>query len=123
MLVRIRYLQFLSDLDAAVKEADAAGDTEGWPALRRLGFDYFQDRLGKMSGAELLQHLSSVGSWQTRGEWTVFKTIDEPSLAFTPQRTPNGEVILNFLGICYRYPKGSTQEWWNKIILPRLEKL
>jgi hypothetical protein len=124
MTVKIRYLlSFLPEMDDACKMADAAGDKDGWPALKRLWFDYLQARLGRMTGTELISYLGNVGSWHTYGEWTVFKTIDEPSMAFTAQAAPNGETTLICLGVCYRYPNGSAEEWWNKILLPRLEKL
>ena len=76
-----------------------------------------------MSSPGLSGYLGSIAPWQVHGEWTVFKTIDEPSIAFTAQAAPDGDLTLICLGICYRYPGGTSLDWWTKIILPRLESI
>ena len=124
MAVPPRFLKsFLPELNDARKQADAVSDADGWPALRRLWLDFFMGKLGAMRGPELRTYLSSIAPWQVYGEWTVFKTIDEPSIAFTAQAAPNGDLTLICLGICYRYPGGASLDWWIKVILPRLQSI
>ena|ERR1051326_7838952 len=124
MKERLRFLRdFLPELYDARKLADAAGDREGWAAVKRLWLEYFVGRLGRMTTPQLSDYLKSIQPWMAHGEWTVFKTIDEPCVAFTAHMSADQELILICLGICYRFPEGSSVVWWNKIILPRLKSI
>jgi hypothetical protein len=114
---------FVIDLAVAWDQADAARDSEGLDALRRLWLDHFEDYLGKMSAPKLVAYLQGRQLWQREGDWLVFATIDEPCLAYTAQKGPGDAVALIALGICYRYPAGGRNAWWRDVIQPRVRTL
>ena len=111
------------DLNNAAREAHAARDEDGAAALHRIFFHHFQNVLLKMRPEVLLAHLESLIGWHEHKNWRVYKTIDEPCLAFAAQKGTDGSVTLMALGLCYRFPPGGAEAWWTKHICPRVERL
>jgi hypothetical protein len=113
----------LIDIDEAHKLACQMNDREGKAALLRLWLEHFNDYLGNMPAASLLDYLETRPIWRRYGEWNVIINPDEPCIAYTSQRNAAGDITLTLLGICYRYPNGSSDEWWNTVIQPRVRRL
>lgn len=114
---------FLVDVDDAHRDADRASDREGQTVLLRLWLEHFDNFLGNMAAAKLVDYLETRQIWRQHEEWRVLKTVDEPCIAYTAQKSESGNVTLIALGACYRYPNGSEDEWWRNVILPRLRRL
>ena len=113
----------LIDVYEAHKQACGLNDQEGKDALLRLWLEHFNTYLGNMSAPSLLDYLETRPIWRRHGEWNVIINPDEPCIAYTSQRNAAGEITLILLGVCYRYPNGSENEWWNNVILPRVRRL
>jgi hypothetical protein len=123
--VQIYYVnEFASDWDSAAREANVANDRVGLERMRILWFDYFGEQLRLLDAQALIDYLEKRHVWRRYAEWPVFKTIDTPCLAFTAYVDERGgDVTLTALGICYRYPLDDAEEWWQKVILPRVKGL
>jgi|SRR5215471_9971656 len=117
------FQSFLTDVNNAHMEADRANDHDGKRALIHLWLEHFNNFLGNMAPPRLVDYLETRQIWRQHEEWLVLKTVDEPCIAYTAQKTTSGEVTLIALGACYRYPNGSEDEWWNAVILPRVRRL
>lgn len=111
---------FMQDLDAALDQALQAGDKAGEDLLVDLWLTHLEARLGGMTAAALTDYLERVTPWRCDDKWPVFKTVDQPCLAFTCARTAEGADLLA-LAICYRYPGGSAETWWRVTVMPRLQ--
>lgn len=114
---------FLLDLNKAMNEAHRARDDDGQAAVRRLFLDHFQGFLISKEPSALLKHLETLRHWKEQNGWRVFRTIDEPCLAFGAQRTEDGSIRLMAFGLCYRFPGGGVQAWWDTEIKTRVERL
>jgi hypothetical protein len=114
---------FIIDVNNAHIEAEQAGDRDGQNALTHLWLHHFDNLLGNMSGPELIKYLETRQRWHEHEGWTVLKTVDEPCIAYTAQNAALGGVILIALAACYRYPNGSEDAWWRRVVLPRLQRL
>jgi hypothetical protein len=114
---------FIIDVNNAHIDAERAGDRDGQSALTHLWLHHFDNLLGNMSGPELVEYLESRRRWHEHEGWIVLKTMDEPCIAYTAQKGESGDVTLIALGACYRYPNRSEDEWWRRVILPRLQRL
>jgi hypothetical protein len=114
---------FIHDLAAAYDAAYSAKDEHAIDIIHHIWLEYFQERLLKMPASKLIQFLEDRQVWRECGEWSVFKTVDEPCIAYTAQKSSNGSVVLIALGICYRYPKGGEDTWWKNVIEPRVRGL
>jgi hypothetical protein len=113
----------LYDLKEAFDSAARARDDDGADALRRIFFEHFQLDLGKRRAAELVDYLESRSVWREHEGWLIFKTIDQPCLAYAAQKSPQGAVTLTAIGVCYRYPNGREDTWWSDVIKPRVQRL
>jgi hypothetical protein len=114
---------FIIDVDVAYELAFDAGDEDGRDALHRIWLEYFEVHLGNMTAAKLIGFLETRQVWQQDGDWVVFKTVEEPCLAYTAQKDSNVSVTIIALGICYRYPQGGADSWWQQVIQPRVRSL
>jgi hypothetical protein len=108
----------LVDLDGALRLAERAGDAKAVAHLRRLLRVYFWETLRAKSYPQLEAFLATLQVWRTEGEASVFKTVDEPCMAFTALAFDEGLYVV-VLGACYRYPN-SQDAWWRDVIRPRL---
>lgn len=110
---------FAVDYASALRAASHAGDLQGRRLLEHLVVQYFDVELGEMPADKLIQFLSSAQVWRAVDRRAVYKTTNEPCLAFTATRS--GErITLLALGICYRYPQSNADVWWRGTILSRL---
>lgn len=114
---------FVIDVATAIERANAAGNRAGARRIRELWLDHFDVTLPAMGSANLIAYLESRSVWRNDGEWSVFKTVDEPCIAYTAQIGEDNQVTLVALGACYRYPSGSEENWWTQTIRPRVRTL
>jgi hypothetical protein len=113
----------LIDVDEAHKRAGQLNDREGQTALLHLWLEHFDKYLGNMAAPNLLEYLETRQIWRCFEEWRVIKNPGEPCIAYTSQQNAAGDITLILLGICYRYPNGSEDQWWETVILPRVRRL
>lgn len=109
----------LADLKVALDAAISARDNAGKEDLYGLLYEHVEGRLAKHSPSSLVRYLRSRSVWRTHGNHKVFKTADEPCVAYVAVDR-NGSLQILVLGFCYRYP-GSEGAWWSGVIRPRLE--
>lgn len=119
------------DLKAALDLARDHGEGRAAEALLDLVFGYLPDRLGALSAAQLERHLGQLQVWRREAGCAVFRTVDEPALAYCALRFGSaasgagagqgGDAGVNIvvLGVFYRYP-GTEEEWWQAVVRPRL---
>lgn len=123
--VVIHYVQdFASDCAAALRQARSAEDEAGAGRLLDLWVEYFEGRLHNLDAQSLIGYLEKRRVWRSYSEWPVYKTADVPCLAFTASVDDrDGNVVLIGLSLCYRYPLGDAETWWQAVILPRIRNL
>jgi len=78
--------------------------------------DFFEVNLPAKGPDRLIEYLESRIVWRQDGDRPVFKTVDEPCIAYTAQVIPGTCVALVALGACYRYPNGGEEVWWQEVI-------
>lgn len=110
----------LKDLADAMDQAKVANDKTGLNNLRELLFDHLQEKLASKPDKAIRKYAASRSVWRVDDGHSVFKTADEPCLAYTAFET-NGDVSVLALGFCYRYPV-SEEAWWTDVIRPRLRQ-
>ncbi len=110
----------LVDLKEALDAAHDARDGRGGDWLQRLMFVYVKERLASKSPTELEVYLRSRRVWRRDGVHAVFKSVDEPCVAYAALEFDDGVQIL-VLGFCHRYPR-SEEAWWLEHIRPRLRQ-
>jgi hypothetical protein len=114
---------FIIDMQQAHLAAGLNHDRQGQTALLRLWLEHFDGLLGTMTAPKLIEYLEARQVWRQEADWVVFKTIDEPCIAYTAQKSPEGSVTLIALAGCYRFPNGRESDWWNDAVLPRVRSL
>jgi len=124
-MVAIRYVEeFLSDYTTAIRQARSAGDEAGASRIMDLWVEYFDGVLHGLDAQSLIDYLEKRRVWRSYSDWPIYKTADVPCLAFTASVDDrDGAVILIALGLCYRYPAGNAETWWQEVVLPRIRNV
>ena len=91
--------------------------------LRSLWLDYLEVRLPALGDEKLIDYLETRAVWREEGDWTVFRTMGEPCVAFTAFVATDRTVELIALAACDRLPGGSDNQWWQSVVRPRVWQL
>lgn len=111
---------FTSDFRDVIAEATRRGDSAGDTKIREEVLGSLSIDLARLSPHQLAKRLNSLGAWKVHQGIKIYKTPDEPCVAFCAIKYPSGKVHLYCLAACYRYPNGSDTDWWNQKVLPRI---
>lgn len=111
------------DIILAKDAASAANDPAARKWIDRLVWRYFEVDLPASVRREGLAHLSGLKVWRTLQDWSVFKTVDTPCMAYTAEMNDEDRVTLTALALCYRYPDQSSEVWWQTVVQVRLQKV
>ena len=114
---------FADDIAREGRAASNAGRSADKDRLHQLWFDYFETTLPAMGDAKLIDYFESRPVWREESDWLVYRTPDQPSIAFTAVVDPQGGVEIIALAACDRFPGGSDEEWWLTVVRPRLLQL
>jgi hypothetical protein len=114
---------FADDIAREAQVAARAGRPADREKLRSLWLDFLEARLPAMGDEPLLSFLQSRRLWRQEGDWPVLRSAGEPCVAFTFSALADGTVDLIALAACDRFPKGSEEEWWQKVVRPRVVQL
>lgn len=115
---------FAKDLIQAGKDAQLANDLEASKRLRDLSFVYLYAQLPAKGANDLIDYLETRQVWHWDGERPVYKTVDEPCIAYTADINDDGtEVTVTALAACYRYPSNDDEKWWTDVVLPRVRRI
>ncbi|MER9102649.1 hypothetical protein NKH95_01740 [Mesorhizobium sp. M0848] len=114
---------FADDVVAAGRAASLAGRNADRERLRSLWLEYLEVQLPARGDEKLIDYLETRAVWREEEDWTVFRTVDEPCVAFTASVAPDGTVELIALAACDRFPAGSDEQWWQSVVRPRVLQL
>lgn len=106
------------ELKDALDRAERARDGAASKALMELAFGHISEKLGRLSPNQLDRYLGTLQVWRVEDDCPVFRTVDEPAIAFTALEFDSGTHIV-VLGVLYRNA-ASDEDWWRSTILPRL---
>ena len=109
--------------DDWLKALRAASENEDHDAVRKINvlvLDHLWCELCEMNSRKLTAYLKQR-VWRTHERVHVYKTPDLPCVVYTVHNQKSNLEVLA-LGICYQFPGGTVDAWWDNILLPRLIK-
>lgn len=107
---------FADDVVTEGRVAGLAGRDADRERLRWLWLEYLEVQLPALGDKKLTDFLEARAVWREEGDWAVFRTVDEPCVAFTAFVASDGTVELIALAACDRFPGGSDEQWWQSVV-------
>lgn len=114
---------FADDVVREGRGAALAGREADRERLRSLWLEYLEVQLPALGDEKLIEYLETRAVWREEGDWTVFRTMDEPCVAYTGSVLSDDTVELIALAACDRFPSGSDEQWWQNVVRPRVQQL
>lgn len=128
-MVEIRYFvsrrghgSFLGDVDQAISQAQANGDSRNIARIQSLWLGHLQGQLKAKSEARLARYLKDR-LWCVQEGWPVYRTAETPCLVYTAYTLEDGTSVILALAMVYRFGRAGLGGWIRTVLGPRIAEL
>lgn len=115
---------FYQDYTLGMDDLGVQGRFDDRDKMKSLYLEHVSVRLGRKTPEKLGVYLRQRNVWKRHNGFDVYRTSDPPpAICYAVPSNESAPEYLYITSICADYPRGSSDEWWESVVKPRIGAL